>query len=128
MRLSTVKKIIIEDFPSEQRKWLPKLTLPLNTFLDQAYKALIKGITIRDNLKAEITSLTLLAGETSRKIKWGLNEKPSVCILGNIVYDNGEVPTTQITMYWVYANGQIEVTFLGLDANSKYKITILGMV
>lgn len=128
MKLSTIKKIIIEDFPSEQRKWLPKLTVPLNNFLEQGYKALAKGLTISDNLRAETTRLRILAGETTRKIRWTQVEKPTVCFLGGITYNNGVAPDTVIVMYWTYAEGQITLTFKGLDAAEIYDVVIFAMV
>ncbi len=127
-KLSTIKRLIMEDFPSDHRKWLGKLITPLNSFLEQVYKVLTKGITIDDNLKAEQTQLVLNAGETTRKIKWTLNEKPNVVLIGKITYDNGDLPSTQISMYWSYANSQITVNFLGLDVTTKYRILIIGMV
>lgn len=128
MKLSTIKKIVLEDFPQDLRSWLPKLATPLNSFLDQVYKVLAKGITIADNLKAEKTTLTIFAGEETKSIRWGLNERPTLVLLGSITYSDGNIPVTQISINWVYLNGQIAVTFYGLDGVSKYKATIVGVV
>ena len=128
MKLSTIKKIIVEDFPQDLRGWLPKLATPLNSFLEQVYKVLAKGITISDNLKAEKTTLTVFAGEETKSIRWSLNERPSLVLLGSATYSDGNIPVTQITINWVYSNGQILVTFYGLDGVSKYRVTIVGVV
>jgi hypothetical protein len=127
-KISSTKKIIVEEFPNEVRSWLKKLIEPLNRFLEQVYYALVNGLTIRDNLKAQVKSVTVLANQTyPLKTAWDLNERPTAVLVAQITESTaGTVPVYSLS--WVYDNGTIELTFVGLNSAKKYNVLILGMV
>lgn len=127
-KISSTKKIIIEEFPNDVRGWLKKLIEPLNRFLEQAYYALVNGLTIRDNLKAQVKSVTVLASQTyPLKTAWGLNERPTAVLVAQITESTGgAVPVYSLS--WLYDNGTIELTFVGLNSAKRYNVLILGMV
>jgi hypothetical protein len=127
-KISSTKKITIEEFPSEVRGWLRKLVDPLNRFLEQVYYALVNGLTIRDNLKAQCKPLTVAVGQTYPiKQSWGLNERPTAVLVAQIAESaGGSVPA--YSMVWVYDSGTLEITFVGLDPTKKYNVSILGQV
>lgn len=127
-KISSTKKLILEDFPSEVRPWLKKLIDPLNRFLEQAYFALVQGLTLTDNIKAQVNTLTVYANQTYPiEYAWKLNERPSVVLVGNISESTGaSVPAFSLS--WTYDNGQVKVTLNGLTAASKYTIKLVGIV
>lgn len=125
-KINSTKRIIIEEFPAEIRVWFKKLIEPLNRFLEQVYFALVNGITVRDNLKAQVNSITLEASSTKAKISWTLNERPTAVFVANIVDTTGAA-VSPYSMSWVFKDGQVELTLNGLAAR-KHTLTILGLV
>lgn len=125
-KINSTKRLILEEFPAEVRGWLKKLVEPLNRFIEQVYFALVNGLTIKDNLKAQTNTLTLEAGSTEVKFSWNLNERPTVVLQGNIIDTTGAA-VQPYSMSWVYQDGQVTLTFTGLAAN-KHTITTLGLV
>lgn len=128
-KLSTIRRLVVEDYPNEVRSWLGKMIYILNPFLEQVYTALVGQLTYRDNLKAQVISLNILAGETDKLVRWDLNEKPTSVVLGQILKKDLEHPTNQITLTWKYTQtGQIDIKFNGLDGSTEYIATIIGQV
>ena len=128
-KFSTIRRLVVEDYPKTVRPWLNKMIYVLNPFLEQVYTALVNGITYRDNLKSKIISLSLLVGETDKLVKWDLNERPTSVVLGQISKKDGTHPTNQITMTWLYTQSdQIDIKFNGLDASTEYRVTLIGQV
>lgn len=127
-KINSTKKVIIEDFPAEVRPWLTKLIDPLNRFLEQAYYALVNGLTIADNLKAQTNSLKVQSGQQYPiKFAWRLNERPTVVLVGNCSEKTGGL-VAPFSTSWVFNNGSVEVTFNGLDTTKEYTILMMGQV
>lgn len=127
-KISSSKKIILEDFPKEVRVWLPKLSDPLNRFLEQVYASLVNGITLSDNIKSRVYRISIRAGETEKSVQWTLNERPNDVRIANIRTSADAAPSAAYSMSWKFVNGQIDMTFIGLDAGTKYTATIVGQV
>lgn len=131
MKFSTTKTIVLEEFPAEVRKWLTKLVTPLNQFLEQTYKTLVNGITLRDNMKCQVEDVVKIGVQQVYPIKlsWKLNEKPTEVRLGKLAVDSPAFVLLPIhSMQWNYNQGQIELYFIGLDTNTAYKATIISQV
>ena len=127
-KITTTKKIVMEDLPEQHRPWLVKLVEPLNRFLEQAYAALVGGLTLGDNLKAQVSTITLTATTTTtQSVMWTKNEKPTAVFIGQIADEAGTaVPNYVFT--WTYADNALHLTFTGLTAAHKYSIKIIGLV
>lgn len=126
-KINSTKKLVLEDYPTEVRPWLRKLVDPLNRFLEQAYYALVNGLTTKDNLKAQVNSITIEAAQAYPiKYSWNLNERPTAVWAANIVDQTGAAVEPH-SLSWVYNNGQVEVTLNGLATN-KHTLTIIGLV
>ena len=127
-KISSSKKLILEDLPAEQRSWMKKVIEPLNRFLEQTYFALVNGLTIRDNLKAQISDSTVEINQVYPvKIAWTLNERPSAVLVALIQDDLGSaIPAYSMT--WTLDSGVLKLTFNGLTATNKYNLKILGLV
>ena len=125
-KISSTKNLVREEFPRESG-W-EKLIQVLNPFLSQVYFALVRGLTLADNLKSQTTELRLKSGTTTASFAWTLNERPTAVLIGYIVEDNaspGTIPAH--SMQWAYQSGQVTVTFSGL-ASKDYLIRIIGLV
>jgi len=127
-KITSTKKVVVEDFPAEVRPWIKKLLDPLNRFLEQAYYALVNGLTIADNLKGQVSSLDVVASqEYPIAFAWRLNERPTALLVANCSESTGGT-VAAFSTGWTYANGQVLVTFTGLDTAKKYTIKLVGLV
>jgi hypothetical protein len=127
-KINSTKKIILEEFPGEVQGWLKKLVELLNRFIEQVYYALVNGLTIRDNLKSQVKPTTIAVGQTYPvKMSWDVNERPTAVMVAQITESaNGTIPAYSLA--WVFNNGTLELTFVGLDPTKKYFVSILGLV
>jgi hypothetical protein len=131
MKISAVKRYILEDYPKETQSWLGKLIQPLNQFLEQAIAILQNGITVSDNVKSLKKELTIQVNQTYPiKLAYTLNERPSFVLVGSLREDTGSpaAPTSAPYPYWEYKEGNLEITMVGLDASKKYKLTLIAIV
>lgn len=127
-KINSTKKLVLEDFPAEVRPWLKKLIEPLNRFLEQAYYALVQGLTTADNLKAQVNSYTVTTNQVYPiKYAWKLNERPTAVWVANITESTG-ASVAAFSTSWVYDNSQVEVTLNGLSSSSEYNIKFIGLV
>lgn len=127
-KISSTKKIILEDLPAEVRPWMKKVVDILNRFLEQVYYALVQGLTIRDNLKGQVNDVTVSANQTyPLEFAWKLNERPTAVWVANISDTTGALVPAFSTS-WVYDNGQVKVTLNGLTAANKYTLKLIGLV
>lgn len=128
MRLTSTKKIVVEDYAAESRPLIQKLAQTLNSFLDQVTSALSNNVTIADNLKAHTSVHYLMAGVSTFTINWALNERPTDVRIAQLARTDGSTPTDVFALHWTYANGVISCTVLGLDAAKVHNLTIVGQV
>ena len=127
MRLSAVKKILIDTLPKEVLVWFPDVAEPINNFLDQVTRALTNQLTIQDNLKA--ATLTLDVRETQAypmRVSYLLNEKPTAVFVAKITARDGSaIPPYSMT--WEPQDGALSVTINGLSAK-RYTVTLVCLV
>ncbi len=129
-KLPTIKRITDEGFPAEVRKWLTRLTGPLNQFMEQVSGALNRNLTVNDNFAGEIKTITL-DGSFPLKLSYSLKSPPAFASLGSCRELNGShvVPTSAIYVDWEFGadstliiNG---ITGVTPDADNKYIIKVL---
>ncbi len=129
-KLPTIKRITEEVFPSDVKKWLPKLLAPLNQFMEQLTNALNKNLTVKENFSGDIIEATL-DGDFPLNIAYSLKAPPKVAILGYCMETEGThaVPAAGLYLDWDFAsNGTFqinEVVGITPSATSKYKVNIL---
>jgi hypothetical protein len=127
MRLNSAKKIIPEDF-GKDIELIRKLSDVLNPFIFGVFTAISKQLTLAENLKAQVFNVDLLAGESTKDLKLELNERPTALLIGNALKSDSTQVAQAITVSWVISGSTISVKFLGLDASTKYKITLIAQV
>lgn len=127
MRLNNAKKIIPEDFPDDINL-VRKLADILNPFIFGVFTAISKQLTLAENLKAQVLTLELLAGESTKELRWELNERPTSLVIGNILKSDNTQVAQVVNLSWLLEGNTLKLKFNGLDANTKYKITLVGQV
>ena len=127
MKLSVIKRILVESFPSDVQKWVPAIVQPLNSFMDQVTKALSSGLTVRDNFKTQVYTITLSASQTyPLTVSYDVNEKPTELRVARIAAQDGSaLPVYSFT--WTWKGNQLDMTFNGLSA-VKYDVTLIAQV
>jgi hypothetical protein len=127
MKFSTSRKLLIEDFPEEQRAWLNSLLQPLNSFMEKVSDNLSGGLTIADNGRAIVKAVEVVANQTypSKLNVQALKQKPVSVTIGSLRIKDGTTPSASYSVYWTYDEGTLSYTFLGLDSSKAYSITLI---
>lgn len=125
MKLTNIKRLLVEDFPS-QSAWIGSLLTPLSQFMENVTQALTKGLTIEDNMDQQITESTFL-GSDQVQFKVNTRNRPKGVIVSNFVTVSGTAPTAAVQPVWSYDSTTKTVTidswFGGLTSTSKYRAT-----
>jgi hypothetical protein len=127
MKFSVSKKILLEDFPVEQRAWLNALLQPLNSFMEKVSDNLSGGLTIADNGRAIVKTVDVVANQTY-PIKLNVQSikgRPVSVVIGGLRVKDGTTPSAAYSVYWTYDEGTLSYTFLGLDSSKAYSITLV---
>ena len=128
MKISSIKKIITEDHKPEVRETVQRLAQVMNPFLDQTVQAISGNLTLSDNLKSKTYSIALPAGTSTYTVAWKINEKPSAVLIAQLTKSDLSPVSAAFALSWKYENESIKLTFLGLDAGTKHKIKLIGIV
>jgi hypothetical protein len=128
VKIGTIKKLIVEDYPATARDVVVRLATTLNPFLDQASTAFGNNITIRENLKSKVYALDLPAGTATISLSWDLNERPTSVVIAQLIKHDLSAPSAAFSLSWRYDNKQLALTFIGLDVATRYTAIIVGNV
>jgi len=129
-KFGAVKKIDINDMPSEQRSWIGKLLEPLNQFMTQTSTALTNGLVLADNNRMVKIDATIAVNQVY-PMKYNLKalkSAPSMVLIGALRSTDGSTITDAFSVTWSYNDGILSYTLLGLNASSKYEITLLALL
>lgn len=127
MRLNSAKKITPEDF-GKDIELVRKLADILNPFIFSVFTAISKQLTLAENLKSQIFSVDLLAGENQKILKWEVNERPTSLIVGSVLKSDNTLASQNVGISWILEGNQLTVKFNGLDGSTAYKIKLIGQV
>ena len=129
--LPSVRRIMMEDY-KDAPAWLSKLVYSLNLFLDSIYTALNKNLTFVDNVRAQIISMSVLAGAAAINCTtYFATTMPAVrgvLILSAIQQGNTYTPLTAAPTVasWRVSAGTIFIdSITGLTSGQTYTITFL---
>ena len=129
-KLTNVRRIIKEDFPTEVQKWLDKLLIPLNNAIEQFTFAMNKNLTITDNFDGALSTLENV--ETSLfplsfKNPLPRGKVPQLVIIAQISEDSASpvIFTTAPFVQWD-SDGQLVTirTITGLDPTRVYNVRL----
>lgn len=132
-RLPQIRRLLVEDF-LEQKDWISKLFTPLNTFMDGVNSSLSRGISLRDNMAADVKVITLDSVPTAEKparVQWSLPVNPIAVHVGNVQnpkYTNFTLAAA-VQVQWIYdATGGLRLTnVIGITPTtaSQYILTLV---
>lgn len=122
MRLPPIKKFLMEDF-QDQTTWIGKLFSPLNEYLTVVANGLSNGLTIQENMLAQIKTVLVNGASPSTSFTWKFSARPIGCVaIGATLADGTPALNPQIT--WTYSAGIVQITSIaGLDTTKSYNIT-----
>ena len=126
MKLTFLKRLLVEDFPSQQA-WIGELLNPLNQAFEQINQAFNKSLTIADNMDAETQEITFTGSDTV-SFKVSTKNRPKGVVVTNFVTVTGTAPTAAVQPVWTYSSTDQTVTinswFGGLSSTAKYRVTL----
>lgn len=117
-----------EDYPAEERSWLPKLFGPLNQFLTAVTNTINGRVTFGDNIPAVTQQLNFIYDGMERRIAWNLALQPAILWLGQCYEDDESVALLPV---WSYSasSGLVSLEFVKADGSeltvgNSYKILV----
>lgn len=131
--LPQIRRLLVEDF-LEQKEWISKLFIPLNNFMDGTFSALNRGITLRQNMAADIKTVTLNRVPTAldyASIAWNIPQKPISLHIGRIqrTDNTAVVLAAAVAVQWEYdlTKGLRLTNLIGLTPTSTttYDLTLV---
>lgn len=134
-RVNANSSLRVEDYPAEERKWLPRLFQPLNLLLTQIVGAINGNIEFGSNIPSQDDNLEFNYSGSFPSYKWGLVRPPKFQLLGRCLEDGVQVSLVLTTAYdassaLVNVTSIFKVTATGsqaLQSGSLYKVSIRTM-
>ena len=131
MKISAVKKLIPEEFSSEERGLVKKIANILNPFIEQASKILNGGFLLKDNSNCRVFSIELESGQTTVKPSWKSFVKPTAVFVCQIMKEGSIHISSAYSFSWKYNfdsenNPILDISFVGLSA-AKHYITLIAI-
>ena len=127
--LPQIRRFLVEDFVS-QKDWIAKLFTPLNNFMDGTVNTFNRGITLRDNLAADIKIVTLDSVPSAAipfPVAWTLKSGPISVHVGNVINADYSalVLTAPVYVQWAYDSKGFRLTnLIGVTPTKTVKTTI----
>jgi hypothetical protein len=124
-RIPPLRRLVVEDF-KDQAKWIEPLLSSINSFFETTTTALNKGLTLGENLAAEIRTVEV-DGQFPIKLSWTLAAKPVSVVVGNAYRSDGTTHTHvgPISVQWSFNQaGQLQIDgVFGLLPPTQYFLT-----
>lgn len=126
--LPPIKRFLTEDFP-EQASWIGTLLYPLNQFLNTVYSNLNNGITLAQNMFAQIATLPIKGSSPTTSFTWKFQTAGSpigVSVINVSLSSGTGSALGAVTCQWSYSAGIISISNItGLDSANSYNITFI---
>jgi hypothetical protein len=130
MQLSNVRRIIIEDFPEEQRETVGKIATIVNPFMEEVVELSRKRVNY-DNMARSLVTIDITVDETGKpkgmgQINIGLPSYSGKTIVHIQSLSGGDnVVSTPYLDCQYQGNGVVKINkFFGLPANKKVRVSI----
>lgn len=98
-RIVPLSTLRVEDYPAEERKWLPRLLTPLNQFLTSASSALNGRIDFVSNIPAQDVQLEFTYDGSAQRFRWNLAMVPKILWVGQASEANVAI---NVSPSWVF--------------------------
>ena len=130
MKISAFKRFLSEQFVGAP-DWFVRFLQQLNLLTEQVVHALTNGLTIADNMDAQLYTFQILA-----KAMADLNTTSFVCTMSKIpeavmvgkCFSVGltTVMTSPVHVFWTVSGGKININSItGLTSGTNYSITLV---
>lgn len=129
-KFNSVKKLSVDEIPSEHRGWFGKVLEGLNPFIQQTSTALSNGLVLSDNSRTVKFTSTIAASQTW-PMKFNLSslkERPTAVMIGSLKSTDGFTIVATYCVHWTYDNGTLSYTILGLDSAHPYSATLIAII
>jgi hypothetical protein len=129
-KFGSVKKLSVDEIPTEHRGWFGKVLEGLNPFIQQTSTALSNGLVLADNSRTVKFTTTITTSPTW-PMKYNLKdlkERPTAVLIGSLKSTDGFTITAAYCVHWAYDNGQLSYTILGLDSAHSYSATLIAII
>jgi hypothetical protein len=136
-RINATTTLRVEDYPSDQRKWLPRLFQPLNLLFTQLAGAINGNIEFGVNIPSQDNEVEFnYTGDDSLpSIEWKLARPPRFHLLGTCLEDGVQVSLVLTTLFdastsLVMVTSAYKLTAAGAEAlqtGSFYQLVIRNM-
>ena len=131
-QLDSIKRIVKEEFKSEDRETIEKLAFILNSFMTQVIDTVNGKIDFR-NLNQEVKTINVVVNSngvptTTTKIKHNLLTKIQgiICIDARNLTNTTLYPTNAPFLSFTPGEGVATIkNITGLQANNKYSLTLI---
>lgn len=136
MKLPSFNRILREDL-KEAPTWVDKIIYPVNSFFENIYHALNKGLTFEENIASQIKELsfTTSSGYNGTVAQWRVINFTSLLkkrAKGLIILQLSQVEAVytpiedDVSMDWQDVNGDIQIGLIrGLTASKSYQLRVL---
>lgn len=127
--LPSIKRFLTEDFP-DQASWIGTLFYPLNEFLQTVYSNLNNGLTLSQNMLAQVVTLPIKGSSPTTSFSWNFSKSgnPIGVTVVNALNTNGSGSGVlgAVSCQWSYSAGVISIlNITGLNAANSYNVTFI---
>lgn len=125
----SLRRLLIQDFPSDYQDLMNKMSPLLNNALEQINNAFSNGLSVRENMSAMELDLEVTAPISANSPIYFKNTNRNnirFIVCGNAVTANGGTPPTGVPFFtFENSSGEVKVTGItNLTAGSKYTLRI----
>lgn len=127
--IPTQKRILVENFPEKERKWLATLLEPINKFMEEVTSALNGNLTLNQNLAGEMKTI-LIDGTWPQKFKWTKKTRPKAVMIGQHreITENHTTQVDPLYIDWEFKEGMIQINEVlnsGASTTNKFNLTLV---
>lgn len=120
-KLPPLKRIHTEDLQDAPR-WMQRVLRTINSFFQNTWQALDKGLTLQDNFNSAILDVQITGGETVT-FPSPLQVPVTAALVGKIT---GPAISSGVSVIWRQIEQNIEITEItGLQAGEQYVVKII---
>lgn len=127
-RIFQVTTFRTEDYPAEERKWIPRLLTPLNLFVTNVTQLLNGRLTFVNNIPAQDIAFDFTYAGTPQQLAWSIPLQPKILWIGQ-AYQGTTAIAVAFTWSFNASTSIVSINFLNLDGTSltlgqNYKIYV----
>lgn len=127
-KLPQISRLSREDYRGAP-PWFEKLLIVLNMFINSVYQALSGNLTMGDNIRAAVQTISITASTTSTATTTSIPLpvwKPMGVFIIQCLDSTSEPLYAAPGVSWKIGQGKIDITaFHGLTSGHKYTITMV---